>query len=100
MIAVDYVGGSTDGAPYSFALLVIIADMNGGGVIAGALADQPMPPLWPLHFCLQVWVRFTLFLSGRTEATAAGRHAFIVKSLIRCVGGKVLALEDTPTFFN
>lgn len=32
MIAVDYVGGSTDGAKCSFALVVIIADMSGGRV--------------------------------------------------------------------
>lgn len=31
MIAVDYVGGSTDGAKCSFTLLIIIADMSGGG---------------------------------------------------------------------
>lgn len=38
-------------------------------VIADMPADQPMPPLWPLHFCLQFWLRCTLFLSGRTEAS-------------------------------
>lgn len=59
------------------------------------LAVQPIPPLWPLYFCLQFWVRGTLLLSGRTEATLtrggeAGHtclrlgNALVLKKLCSC----------------
>lgn len=64
-------------------MLVIIACWEGGRgvggrgvegyVIAATLAVQPIPLLWPLHFCFQFWVRGTLLLSGRTEATLTRR---------------------------
>lgn len=52
MVAVDFVGGSADGAKCSFTLLIIIADMSGGGghcrhaggpVDASSLASALLP---------------------------------------------------------